>query len=495
MNIECSLRKFVKVCVIGGGIAGLNAVDTLVNGENSTFSPEDVVLVEAQDYLGGRIVTDRTSSKLGLHYDIGAAWFHDCLLNELFNELINGKDFSSEESLYFDDSPVLYYSSESEGRVNLSKNKVYRIFQDFQDFVNLNYDDLKDNDDSVKNMIQKYIQKYKMILTQEQINLLPRLSRMLELWYGKTWDSISAKDCPFHHSGRDVYNKQGYDHILNKLISRIPENLITLGHAVKKITYGIFDDYSIMVECSNGSSIRCEFLVIAVPLSILKLPVGSENSIEWSPSLPCDITNALSKMHVGSLGKVILEFPSVWWDDTVDQIFLLPDTDVSQEYGTTECLPKLWTLGLDVLNIAGIHRLHSSTIKGGSLCILTPHPITEYLEKNPEKAWDYLKPALSKLRLDGHKVESPINVITSKWTINPYIRGAYSAAFPGDDPDTLINLLSGATKNGLEELNIRFAGEHTIEEGAGCVHGAWMSGRREAQWILDQKKNANVVVI
>ena len=72
----------------------------------------------------------------------------------------------------------------------------------------------------------------------------------------------------------------------------------------------------------------------------------------------------------------------------------------------------------------------------------------------------------------------PVNTIVSQWTVDPFSRGSYAACKPGDDPtDLVIHLERGLDK-------VRFAGEHTILDGAGAVHGAWMSGRREAEHIL-----------
>lgn len=88
-------------------------------------------------------------------------------------------------------------------------------------------------------------------------------------------------------------------------------------------------------------------------------------------------------------------------------------------------------------------------------------------------------------------IPDPINVIVSDWTQNPYIRGSYSSVHVGDDPFAQVLQLSGEYDLcGLgAQLTIRFAGDHTIGEGAGCVHGAYESGRRAASWILDNLQN------
>ena len=56
-----------NVIVIGAGISGLVAASTLIqNGAN-------VIILEAKDYIGGRIRTDRS---LGVPFEYGAGWIH-----------------------------------------------------------------------------------------------------------------------------------------------------------------------------------------------------------------------------------------------------------------------------------------------------------------------------------------------------------------------------------------------------------------------------------
>ena len=129
-----------------------------------------------------------------------------------------------------------------------------------------------------------------------------------------------------------------------------------------------------------------------------------------------------------------------------------------------------------------------------SLVALVQSPVTNYIESvSLEEAWEFLKPALFVLannqndKRHSSKFKTladlpiPKNIFKSNWTRDPFSRGSYAGCAPGDDPtDLIIGLSKGFG------TNIRFAGEHTIFEGAGCAHGAWLSGKREANYVLNE---------
>ena len=181
--------------------------------------------------------------------------------------------------------------------------------------------------------------------------------------------------------------------------------------------------------------------------------------------------------------KSIFEFESCWWDINEDRFEILADsTDDSLLSSPISLSPESFKFPVFAVNCAAVYK---ESVRGASLCILTQSPLTDYLESHPQQAWSYFKPMLSKLKLNDLQVSDPINTITSNWTNNPYIRGSYSAVETGDDPLDIITQLSGEHDCGLIDKNIRFAGEHTTLDGSGCVHGAYMSGQREAMWILN----------
>ena len=73
------------------------------------------------------------------------------------------------------------------------------------------------------------------------------------------------------------------------------------------------------------------------------------------------------------------------------------------------------------------------------------------------------------------------NIIVTSWTQDKYSRGAYTACRPGDDALEMIVALEQG-----QSPSVRFAGEHTIMDGAGGVNGAWSSGLREAEYVAEQ---------
>lgn len=471
----------VEVCVIGGGVSGLKALHTLFNHSQSKFKAEDLVLVEAQNHLGGRICTDHKSSKLGLSYDLGAAWFHDSLTNVVLQESIEDKSFDVMKDGYYDDRDVRLYASDREQPLDVNQAKLHRVAEDIEKFIELYFfEELDKEDVALCEIVEMFKAKYEDRITEEQRHYCGLMLRYLELWYGITWDKISAKFAVMPHQGRNLYNKKGYDFVIDKLSGKIPSDRVLVGHAVKHINRNNkCNEKRVLVECENGQQIYCNYLVVTVPQSVLSLSPSSSHGITWTPPLPQNITGALQNLHFGALGKVIFEFDSIWWSKDEDRFEVLPNpvADNSLLSAPLDGPPQPFTYPTFAVNYASMHG-------PASLGLLTQSPLTEYVESNPDQAWAYFKPMLSKLAVLNKPVSDPINTITSNWTNNPYIRGSYSAVHKGDDPMDLITQLSGEDGCGLVDKNVLFAGEHTILDGSGCVHGAYMSGEREALRIL-----------
>jgi monoamine oxidase len=80
-------RSRYRICVVGGGIAGLSCCLELFRISDRERIDLEVVLVEGRSRLGGRIWTDCSTFKAAPNVvfptDIGASWIHGINLNPL----------------------------------------------------------------------------------------------------------------------------------------------------------------------------------------------------------------------------------------------------------------------------------------------------------------------------------------------------------------------------------------------------------------------------
>lgn len=479
-----------KAIIIGGGISGLAAAQVLHQHQIN------FVILEARNRIGGRIETNRT----GLApYDLGASWAHDTLTNPLFDDILDQEllaDFKKFD-LYYDDQSPLYFGNEGKGPKYFSRHKIEQVVKEFEKFVEISYFEHIDKEDiDLRSILQQYVCKQGKLLTEEQVAFAPQLARHLELWHGIGWKEMSSKFGLVDNVGRNCFLRKGYDTVVKDIESKLDSSYILTNSVVKRLNRS---KTPLTVELADGSTYSSNWVICTIPQSILQLETGEIGAIEWIPKLPATITESLDNMSWGKLGKIVFEFESPWWKHhDVDRFVALADPDYelveAWKASINKCdktkanieeshqlLPKPWQFPVLVLNMYKISGVPS-------LLCFTQGDLTEYLEKHPKEAWNYMQPILSRLKQidldrndDSLQTIGPVNTIVSQWTLDPFARGSYAACKPKNDPTDLVIHL----ERGLN--NVRFAGEHTILDGAGAVHGAWMSGRREAHYILTKE--------
>jgi len=118
--------------------------------------------------------------------------------------------------------------------------------------------------------------------------------------------------------------------------------------------------------------------------------------------------------------------------------------------------------------------------------LLPTQPANQIENASDPEAYAYklIKPIISKISgKPAEELPVPKLILTTKWGSDPFSRGAISANSPGD------HLVNDELVGGFG--NIRFAGEDTVYQGHCCAHGAYMSGEREAAWILERIGKSN----
>ncbi|GAV54514.1 hypothetical protein ZYGR_0AM00520 [Zygosaccharomyces rouxii] len=493
--------KDKTVVIVGAGIAGLKAASKLYEE-----GVKSCVLLEARDRIGGRLHT--VKGYRGRKYDLGGSWHHDTLINRLFAEEANLALQDGKPRFVFDDDSPIYIDSEKGHMEHDGYLRLEVILDEFIKYVYLIFNqNLGVPDCSYKEMIHRYIYEKREFLTDDQIRYLPQLARFVELWHGVDWEMLSGRDSVYDSQGRNAFVLH-YESVINRIAQSFPQDWLQLSTPVKSIkrSRGV-------IVTTDNDEYHCDYAIVTIPQSVLELSLYAEDQpgkIAFEPPLNPRIQEAFGKTHFGSLGKVIFEFEKCTWSDVTTRVVILSHSSVqlAQQVRSADDWSAFWK--------AADH--HEENIKPWdhplfflnlprstgvpSLVVLMQAPLTQYIESLPNKqlVFEFFEPILNKFMaamgcsqpvinavdktdVKPQNVDSPVleGIIVTNWSSDPYSRGAYTVCFPGDDAIDMVT----AMMNG-QDSRIRFAGEHTILDGAGCAYGAWESGVREAEYIRER---------
>lgn len=489
------------VVIVGAGIAGLKAASKLYEE-----GVKSCVLLEARDRIGGRLHTVQGYD--GRKYDLGGSWHHDTLINRLFAEEAKLVLKDDQKRFVFDDDNPVFLDNE---RGHLENDRYLRleiILEEFIKFVDLIFNqNLGVPDCSYKEMIHRYIYEKREYLTDDQIRYLPQLARYVELWHGVDWEKLSGRDSCYDSQGRNAFALY-YSSVINRIAQSFPQDWLQISTPVKSIKRA----KGVIVTTENDEY-HCDYAIITVPQSVLELslyPEDQPGKIVFEPVLNPRIQEAFGKTHFGSLGKVIFEFEKCTWSDATTKVVILGNSSekLAQQARHADDWSAFWkTANHHKENIEPWdHPLFFLNLPAStgvpSLVVLMQSPLTEYIESLPNKelVFEFFKPILNKFmtfmgcsqpvinavdrtEMEPSNEDPPVlkGIINTTWSSDPYSRGAYTACFPDDDAIDMVTAMMGG-----QDSRIRFAGEHTILDGAGCAYGAWESGMREAEYILER---------
>ena len=411
------------VLVIGAGISGLAAAKKL---KNKGFN---VTVLEAQEKVGGRTTTDR---RLGIAFDAGASWIHGPKGNPITNLVAQA---GANTYLTDDDSLAIYDTSgKSYSDSVLDDNykqytaalatvqNIGTISKSFQEVFNAKYPN-KLNDRLWKFMLSAYLE----FDTGSDISDL---------------SSINFQDDEAF-DGSDLIITDGYDKITDFLAKDLT---IRLNTRVTNIDYS----KTKAVVTAGGTTIEADYVLVTVPLGVLK-----KNVIGFSPALPAEKNRAIQSLKMSAVNKFLLIWDKPFWDINVQYVGFTPETKGKFNYF------------MNVKKFASANAL--MTFAFGNYGIQTEimtdsQVITEIMT--------HLK------AIYGNNTPSPTSMLRTKWSTNINAYGSYSFATNGTTSADF-DVLAQAINNKLF-----FGGEHTSHDYRGTVHGAYLSGIREADKII-----------
>ncbi|XVF36004.1 hypothetical protein REPUB_Repub19eG0020500 [Reevesia pubescens] len=497
---DSEVRK--KIIVVGAGPAGLTAARHL---QRQGFS---VVVLEARNRIGGRVYTD--CSSLSVPVDLGASIITGVEADVSTNrrpdpsslvcaqlgleltvlnsscplyDIVTGQKvpadlddaLEAEYNALLDDMEFLVaQKGEKAMRMSLEDGLEYALKRHRMAEIGADIEETESYssmdalyDSKASNVIGKFSEEK---CSAEEI--LSPLERRVMNWHYAHLEygcAASLKEVSLPHWNQDdVYGGFGGAHCMIKggyssVVESLGEGLhIHLNHVVTNISYSLKDsgiddsqDRQVKVSTSNGSEFSGDAVLITVPLGCLKA-----GAIKFSPPLPQWKHSCIQRLGFGVLNKVVLEFPEVFWDDTVDYFGVTAEETDSRGH----CF-MFWnvrkTVGAPVLIavVAGKAAIDGQTMSSS----------------------DHVNHAVMVLRkLFGEaSVPDPVASVVTDWGTDPFSYGAYSYVAIGSSGEDY-DLLGRPFENCLF-----FAGEATCKEHPDTVGGAMLSGLREAVRLID----------
>ncbi|KAJ7957832.1 Lysine-specific histone demethylase 1-1-like protein [Quillaja saponaria] len=480
-HLDCDSGARKEVIVIGAGPAGLTAARHL---QRQGFT---ITVLEARSRIGGRVFTDRSS--LSVPVDLGAS-------------IITGVEADVATERRPDPSSLICAQLGLELTVLNSDCPLYDIVTaqkvpaDMDEALEAEYNSLLDDmvllvaqkgDHAMRMSLEdglEYALKRRRIarsgrnIEETDQDILSPLERRVMDWHFANLEYgcaalLKEVSLPYWNQD-DAYGGFGGAHCMIKggysnVIESLGEGLtIHLSHVVTNVSYGSKEpgvDESqrnkVKVSTSNGSEFLGDAVLITVPLGCLKA-----ETIKFSPPLPRWKHSSIQRLGFGVLNKVILEFPNVFWDDSVDYFGA-----TSEETNRRGHCFMFWnirkTVGAPVLIALVVGK---AAIDGQSL-----------------SSYDHVNHALLVLRklFGDDSVPDPVASVVTDWGRDPFSYGAYSyvaVGSSGEDYDILGRPI---------ENRLFFAGEATCKEHPDTVGGAMMSGLREAVRVIDILSTGN----
>ncbi len=136
-------------------------------------------------------------------------------------------------------------------------------------------------------------------------------------------------DDEFELGGKHCFMIDGYSAVAEKLAEYFGTQYIQYSSIVTKVetmgdvTLGTNTMKVTTVSTKNATKIYdADYVLCTVPLGVLK-----EKRIEFIPPLPAWKSEAIELLGFGLLNKIVMKFPSVFWDSKLDYIGVVNDND------------------------------------------------------------------------------------------------------------------------------------------------------------------------
>ncbi len=413
--------------MVGAGVSGLTAARDL------TRSGADVVVVEAHGRIGGRTWTVDVG---GSAIDLGGSWIHGPFGNPLADEVRAAGLTWANDGMWGMGLTVFV-----DGWGWAPADVVSTLVAAQADFDSAEAATALGGEPTYAEAAAWYVADRR--LSDRQADVVRFGIEWLDgaLNIGGLPDDVSASGCGVYddHGGGNVMITGGYarlvEHLAAGLDIRLGEPVVSVGHRATGATV-----------TTPAAEYECDRVVVSVPLTVMQREL-----IAFDPPIT-EHAAAARRLAMAHLEKAVFRFDERFWPASARRMTFVSD---DHRFPT-------W---IDTTHHAGAPTL---------IAFYNPFATAGMTERSLDER---AAVALEVLRTMIPAAPDPVAVHMTNWTDDPLTHGSYSYVPVGGSPADMVQL----GRPGSESLF--FAGEHTVPEAFGTVHGAYMSGRRAAAAI------------
>ncbi|CAL7951393.1 unnamed protein product [Xylocopa violacea] len=459
------------VVIIGAGMAGLSAAHRLAQCGLQNFT-----ILEATDRPGGRI----HSCWLGdVVAEMGATWIEGgCVANPVFTLAAQEGLLKSPLSRP-DPSRGLFFTSDGRAidlPVSITAYHTFRQIE--QQAATLFSLGCGRTHGTLLNFMGVRIQQELHNFPEEQrydaARVMYGMTNCVRCRCGDDLSLVSADQFGSYIEipGGNVRVPLGYVGVLAPLLRDLPSCCLKYCKPVSCIRWGAISDSCprAVVKCCDGEEFPADYVIVTVSLGVLK----HQHDKLFCPALPAEKVEAICKLGYGYVNKVFLEYARPFWvwkeggikfawsaDELADRCDWVKGISNVEELSTSQHVLCAWVCGREAADM--------------ELC-------------SDEEVVESITRVLRQFTGDP-TLPYPANLLRSKWCMDQYFAGSYS--YMGMDSTVghqcdLASPLPG-TCEPIPPI-LLFAGEATIPGHYSTVHGARLSGIREAERIIQLTK-------
>lgn len=459
---EAKLKSFDgiergNVVIVGAGIAGLIAARQLV------FMGFKVVVLEGRARPGGRVKTKRMSGDgVEAAGDLGGSVLTGIngnplgvLARQLGLPLHKVRDICP---LYLPDGKAV--NSEIDSKVEVSFNKLLdRVCKLRHAMI----EEVKSVDVPLGTALEAFRRVYNVAEDPQERMLLNWHLANLEYANASLMSNLSMaywdQDDPYEMGGDHCFIPGGNETFVRSLCEDLP---IFYERTVESIRYGTDG----VLVYAGGQEFRGDMVLCTVPLGVLK-----KGTIEFVPELPQRKRDAIQRLGFGLLNKVAMLFPYNFWGGDIDTFgHLSEDPSMRGEF----------FLFYSYSSVSGGPLLVALVAGDAAIKFETMSPV-----ESVRRVLDILRGIFHP---KGIAVPDPVQAVCTRWGKDQFTYGSYSYVAIGSSGDDY-DILAESVGDG----RVFFAGEATNKQYPATMHGAFLSGMREAANIVRVAKRRSLI--